>query len=121
VSESVLNTGWDVTGSFVLTGEAASERGVKPHTPFDPTARRWGALQVLARYSEVTFDEDAFTRGLVSGGSAGKAKSYTLALNWYPASVIKYYLTYERTMFEGGAAPSRATENVVLVRAQLGI
>jgi phosphate-selective porin OprO/OprP len=121
VSESVVNTGWEVTGSYVLTGEASSDRGVKPRTPFDPTARKWGALQALARYTEVNFDDDIFTSGLANAGSAEKAKSFTLALNWYPASVIKYYLTYERTIFEGGTAPARPTENVILVRAQLGI
>jgi phosphate-selective porin OprO/OprP len=122
-SESVMNTGWDVTGSFVLTGEAASDRGVKPRSPFDPPARKWGALQVLARYTEVHFDGDAFALGLVNAGSASNAKSYTLALNWYPASVIKYYLTYEHTTFGPPPASdvSRPTENVILVRAQIGI
>ena len=120
VSESVVNTGWDVTGSYVLTGEAASDRGVRPRTPFDPPTRKWGALQLLARYTEVNFDDDIFTLGLANSGAADTAKSFTVALNWYPASVIKYYLTYERTMFEGGTAPERPSENVLLMRAQLG-
>jgi len=58
---------------------------------------------------------------LANGGAASQAKSFTLALNWYPASVIKYYLTYEHTVFEGGTAPSRPAEHVILVRGQLGI
>jgi phosphate-selective porin OprO/OprP len=119
--EEVVNSGWEVTGSYVLTGEAASDRGVRPRTPFDPPSRKWGALQVLGRYTEVNFDNDIFAVGLANAGAARKAKSFTLGLNWYPASVVKYYLTYERTKFDAGTAPARPAENVVLVRAQLGI
>ena len=39
----------------------------------------------------------------------------------HPASVFKYYLTYERTAFAEGLAPFRPTENIILFRAQLGI
>jgi phosphate-selective porin OprO and OprP len=121
VSDQAVNHGWDVTGSYVVTGEATSERGVRPASPFDPPAGKWGALQVLARYTEVTFDHDIFALGLAAAGSADKAKSYTVAVNWYPASVFKYYLTYEHTEFEEGTAPPRPDENVILFRVQLGI
>jgi phosphate-selective porin OprO/OprP len=120
-TDRVVNTGWEATGSFVLTGEAASDRGVRPRTPFDPAARKWGALQALARYTEVDFDRDVFALSLAAAGAADKARSFTLGLNWYPASVVKYYLTYERTAFDGGTPPARPTEHVILFRAQLGI
>jgi phosphate-selective porin OprO/OprP len=119
--EEVVNTGWEVTGSYVLTGEAASDRGVRPRTPFDPPSRKWGAVQALARYTEVHFDNDIFAHGLANTGAAEKAKSFTLGLNWYPASVVKYYLTYEHTKFDVGTAPTRPVENILLLRAQLGI
>jgi hypothetical protein len=32
---------------------------------------------------------------------------------------VKYYATFERTTFEGGATP-RPAEDVILVRAQIG-
>jgi phosphate-selective porin OprO/OprP len=121
VTEQAVNHGWEVTGSYVLTGEGGSDRGVRPASPFDPPAGKWGALQVVARYTEVEFDADIFALGLAAAGSAEKAKSYTVGVNWYPASVFKYYLTYEHTQFEEGTAPPRADENVILFRVQLGI
>lgn len=121
VTDQVVNRGWDVTGSYVLTGEPTSDRGVRPASPFDPPAGNWGALQVVARYTEVEFDRDIFALGLAAAGSAEKARSYTIGVNWYPASVFKYYLTYEHTQFEEGTAPPRPDENVILFRVQLGI
>ena len=121
VTEQAVNHGWEVTGSYVLTGERASDRGVRPASPFDPPAGKWGALQVVARYTEVEFDEDIFALGLAAAGSAEKARSYTIGVNWYPATVFKYYLTYEHTQFEEGTAPPRPDENVILFRVQLGI
>ncbi len=44
--------------------------------------------------------------------AAATARQFTVGANWYPASVMKYYLTYERTAFDGGTAPARADENV---------
>ena len=120
VTDHYVNTGWDVTGSYVLTGDATSDRGVRPRNGFDPTRGTWGALQLLARYTELNVDDDVFTAGLAAAGAADKAKSFTVGLNWYPATVFKYYLTYERTGFEGGTAPARADENVILFRVQLG-
>jgi phosphate-selective porin OprO/OprP len=111
----VANQAWEVTGSFVLTGEAASDRGVRPKSSFDPATGKWGALQVLARYSELAVDPVAFAAGLAGVGASRVAQSFTLAANWYPAAYIKYYATFERTVFSG----TRPAENVILFRTQL--
>jgi phosphate-selective porin OprO/OprP len=118
--ESTVNRGWEVTGSYVLTGETASDRGVRPQHPFDPPTGRWGALQVVARYSQIDIDADIFALGFAGTGAAETARQFTVGVNWYPATVFKYYLTYERTEFAGGSA-SRADEHVILFRVQLGI
>ena len=115
VQTGIANQAWEVTGSLVLTGEAASDRGVRPRRPFDPASRQWGALQVLARYSELAVDPDAFSAGLAGAGASRVAQSFTVAANWYPAAYIKYYATFERTVFSG----SRPAENVILFRTQL--
>jgi phosphate-selective porin OprO/OprP len=120
VMDQVVNDGWDVTGSYVLTGDTTTERGVRPRNPFDPAGGTWGALQLVARYTELHVDPNVFDLGFAGAAAAEKARSFTVGVNWYPASVVKYYLTYERTMFEG-APPERADENVILFRAQLGI
>jgi phosphate-selective porin OprO and OprP len=114
---TVANDGWEVTGSYVLTGEDASDRGVRPEHNLDPQNRHWGAFQIAARYSEVHLDPDAFSQGLASATSNQRARAVTVGANWYPNTFIKYYATYERTAMDGGAGPR--TENVILLRAQL--
>jgi phosphate-selective porin OprO/OprP len=115
VQTEVANQAWEVTGSFVLTGEAASDRGVRPKNSFDPANGAWGAFQVLARYSELAVDQAAFSAGLAGAGASRVAQSFTLAANWYPAAYIKYYATFERTVFSG----TRPAEDVILFRTQL--
>jgi phosphate-selective porin OprO and OprP len=111
------NQGWNVTGSYVLTGETASDRGVHPRHNFDPSNGEWGALQVVARYSASRVDPEVFANGLASSTSNQKADAVAVAANWYPNPYVKYYMTYERTSLEGGA-PARH-ENLLLFRAQV--
>jgi phosphate-selective porin OprO/OprP len=113
----VTNNGWGITGSYVLTGEAASDRGVRPSHAFVPATGHWGALQLAARYSQLNVDPLAFTSGLAAASASRKASAFTIAANWYPAAFIKYYATFEQTSFDGGA--SRPTEHVILFRTQL--
>lgn len=115
----VGNEAWEVTGSMVLTGEAASDRGVRPANSFDPSMGHWGALQLVARYTELKIDRDAFAAGLAATGSSSKAKSFTIGANWYPAAYIKYYVTFERTTFGTDLTVARPAEKVVLFRTQL--
>jgi phosphate-selective porin OprO/OprP len=114
----VTNQAWDVTGSIVLTGEPAGDRGVRPTNGFDPANGHWGALQLVARYSALTVDREIFDRGFAAATASRKARSFTLGANWYPVAFIKYYATFERTSFDGGNAP-RPAENVILFRAQV--
>lgn len=113
----IVDTGWGVTGSFVLTGEPASERGIRPTHPFDPSAGRWGALQLVARYSTLAVDPVVFARDLASATASRTASAFTVGANWYPAAFIKYYATFERSTFDGGA--SRPPEHVMLFRTQV--
>jgi phosphate-selective porin OprO/OprP len=117
VSTDVRNQGWDVAASLLLTGEAAGERGVQPRFNFDPAAGRWGALQLVGRYTVLNVDRNVFSLGLASPTASRRTKSFTLGANWYPNSFIKIYGIYERTLFEG--LTSRPSENVILVRSQL--
>jgi phosphate-selective porin OprO/OprP len=118
IATDVTTTAWEVTASYLLTGEAAGDRGVTPRSAFDPSTGRWGALQLLARYSELRVDRAVFAASLASPTASQKAQSFTVAANWYPVSFIKYYATFERTTFSGGNAV-RPPENVILFRTQL--
>jgi phosphate-selective porin OprO/OprP len=116
----VDNRAWEITGSVVLTGEAASDRGVRPKNSFDPAAGQWGALQIVARYAKLTVDPLAFASSLAAANSSPEARSFSIGVNWYPAACIKYYLTFERTSFGAVATgTARPNENVILFRTQL--
>jgi phosphate-selective porin OprO/OprP len=116
----IANTAWEVTGSYVITGENASERGVRPRENFDPQAGHWGALQLLARYTELSVDPEAFAGGFAATGASREAQSFTIAANWDPNPFIKLYGTFERTVFDHQADGPRPAENLILFRTQLG-
>jgi phosphate-selective porin OprO/OprP len=117
-SADVANHGWEVTGSYVLTGEAASVAGVRPRNNFDPATGHWGALQVLARYAVLTVDAAAFSNGFAAATASREARQWTVGLNWYPNPWIKWYATFEHVAFDGGAAV-RPGEDSVFFRGQL--
>jgi phosphate-selective porin OprO and OprP len=120
VRRYITNNAWEATGSLVLTGEAASDRGVHPKNNFDPAAGHWGALQILGRFTELTVDPEAIDAGLASAGSSRQAQSFTIAANWYPNPYVKLYGTFERTVFDHNASGPRHAENAILIRSQLG-
>lgn len=94
-----------------------------PARPFDPAKHQWGALELAARYSQVTVDPDAFRRGLADPAvSASDAKAYTVGLNWYLNRSVKAQFNWERTDFDRSlkfGADKRDHEDVFLTRFQI--
>jgi phosphate-selective porin OprO and OprP len=115
----IANHAWEVTGSYVLTGEPASDRGIRPRQNFDPAAGHWGAVQVTGRYSALTVDDEVFDHGLGAAGASRRARSWAAGVNWYPNPWVKWYATVERTFFDEGVTPARADENILFLRAQV--
>ncbi len=119
---SITNHAWQVTGSYVLTGERRSYGGVKPRKNFDPKTHGWGAFEVVGRYAVFKVDDEAFTKGFASvATSAKKAKSWGAGLNWYVNNNLRLASNYVVTSFDGGAASGndRPAEKVVLSRVQV--
>jgi len=119
------NTAWDVTGSWVLTGEDAAYTGVTPRHPFDPHNGGWGAWQLVARYAALSVDSKAFTDGFASPTKyADGANAWSVGLNWYLNRNVRADLSFSHTTFDGftGKAspgvPAQA-ENVLFSRIQL--
>jgi phosphate-selective porin OprO/OprP len=117
----ITNTAWEVTGSFVITGEAASERGVNPKRPFDPAQRHWGALQIVVRHSRLAVDPLAFANGFAAANTSRTASATGVGASLYASSYVKYVLTFERTVFDDNASASRTPEHAIVFRLQLNL
>jgi phosphate-selective porin OprO/OprP len=117
----LAHTAWEVTGSYVLTGEPTSERGVTPDMPFDPTQHRWGAVQVVLRYSRLNLDPAAFTNGLASSASSRTASATGMAATLYANGYVKYVLSFERTVFDDNPQARRSPEHALVFRLQLNL
>ncbi|MFL5404181.1 MAG: OprO/OprP family phosphate-selective porin [Gemmatimonadales bacterium] len=113
------HTAWQTTGSFFLTGEKNSFKSAAPKKLFDPKAGSFGALELAARYSELSIDDATFPIFATPTTTPSKAKAWAVGLNWYLAKAIKVVVDYEHTTFTGGAATgNREAENFVVTRVQ---
>ncbi len=121
VRANVTNDAWQVTASWLLTGEKATPGTLKPRRSFDPGKGGWGALELAARVHQLRVGDNAFSSGFADlTKSARKATAWGLDLHWYLNRNVKYVVNFEQTRFDGGAAAGdRETENVAFFRAQL--
>jgi len=119
--EHLENTAWQLVGSWLLTGEDTSYRGVaKPNHPFTIGAAGWGALELVARYGELDIDDDAFPLFANPTSAASRAKAWTVGVNWYLTQNLKLVANYTQATFEGGAdGADREDEKTFFTRAQL--
>ncbi len=118
------NTAWDISGSWLLTGEDATPNGVVPKHPFDPRRGQWGAWQVVGRYAQLDVDNGAFPNFANPNTSASKAQAWAAGLNWYLNRNIRFDVSFSHTWFDGGngtgATVTKQPENVLFTRIQLG-
>jgi phosphate-selective porin OprO/OprP len=121
VAGDIGHGAWQLAGSWVLTGEAATDgsTGVRPRANFDFGGGHYGAFQIAARYHALTVDDRAFALNLAAAGSSAKAEAWTAGLNWYLTPNFKYVVNFERTVFDDGAELARRPENAVVLRAQV--
>lgn len=121
VRGDVGHEAWQAAGSWVLTGEAATDAidGVRPRASFNPAARHWGAVQLAARYQALTVANDAFTLGFAAAGSSRKAAGWTAGVNWYLNGNVRWTSNVERIVFDAAGPNGRPAENLVALRVQL--
>jgi phosphate-selective porin OprO/OprP len=126
-SARLEHMGWQLAGSWLLTGEDAILGTVVPRRPFDPRKGSWGALQVVARYSELDIDSAVFPLFADPRTSARGAQEWSLGLNWYLNRNLKVSSSFSHTTFEGAgrsasSVPGKVTrkpENVLFTRVQV--
>jgi len=116
------NQAWQVVGSWVLTGEDASYKGVaRPNHPFTVSGAGWGAFELVARYGQLDIDDNAFPLFANPATSASGIDAWTIGLNWYLTQNLKLITNYTQATFDGGAAAGadREDEKSVFTRAQV--
>lgn len=118
-SGEVEATAWQVQGSWVLTGENASYKGVTPLFNYEPSAGHYGALELVGRLQSLEIGDDAFPKFADAKKSISEAKGWGTGVNWYLNRNVKVSLDYEQYSFEGGSAKGdRPDEKVVFSRVQ---
>lgn len=139
-TRSLDHDAWEITASYLLTGEKASYGDVKPNQPFKPGTDGWGAWEIVARYNEMNLDDATFTGATGTNSatsnttntmladitkSAKTAKGAGVGINWYLNNYSRFSLDYEHTSFDGGAGNSttkplnRPDEKVMIGRLQV--
>lgn len=115
------NSAWQVIATYVLTGEDASYRGVKPKHNINLDGSGWGAWEVAVRYGELDIDDDTFPVFGNPATRASKAKSVGVGLNWYLNPMVKFSTDYAYTDFSGGdtGPVSGQNEHVIFTRFQV--
>ncbi len=111
---------WQIEGSYALTGESASYRGLTPKHPFDRKAGGWGAFELTARYGEFAVDDSAFPLFANPATAAREAHDIVGGVNWYLNRMVKITAQYEAGLFDGGApnGGDRPSEKGVFTRLQ---
>ena len=104
------NKAYQIQASYVVTGEDNAFTGVKPLRNFDPSKGAWGALQLAARWSELTVDSDTF-KLIDASQSASKASAWTIGANWFLNKNTIVRTDFENVSFTGGAGTTTAIAN----------
>ena len=118
--QAITNTASIVSGSFFLTGEAASYTTVQPRRDLGAAGRGWGALELTGRFTRLDVDDDAFPLFANPAVSASSANEWAAGVNWYLNRSVKYSLSFHETRFKGGApsGADRRAERDLLTRVQ---
>jgi phosphate-selective porin OprO/OprP len=119
VTAELEHTAWQAEGSFFLTGEKAGFRSPAPKKPFDLKEGGFGAIELVARYGQLSLDDASFPVFANPAASARKARAWGVGVNWHFTRAVKVAVNYERSTFEGGAATGdREPENALITRFQ---
>jgi phosphate-selective porin OprO/OprP len=121
--------GWTLTGeSRNYRPETGSYLGIIPDRPFSLSEGGWGAWELGARISYIDLN-DNFTAGLPlasqpSAVAGGKQTSFTLGLNWYVNTNIRFMLNYvhadiDRKSLTVPTNSTGATVDAIALRSQV--
>ncbi len=127
-------SGWYVQGTWLLTGEErlynVGTGAFTPPlvtTPLNFEKGNWGAIELVARYSDLDLNDRVNDTANVTIANAagapagthtydfyntvrgGDQRIFTAGLNWYPNNVVRFALDYEliqNSKLQSGASPN---------------
>ncbi len=99
--------GWYVLGSWLLTGQSRVYSGGNVTNP--KASGKYGAVELLARYSRIDLDD--------AGIAGGSETNWTLGANWYLNSYLKFQANYIHADARRGG--SHVQPETLQLRAQL--
>jgi len=119
-------SGWYALATWSLTGESrrydagtASFRGLKPSHALG-TDGGFGAFEIAARYSHIDLDYQPSLAASAGGVKGGVQDVWTLGLNWYPTSGLRFALDYDNLQVNHVNAPtSDISANAIALRSQI--
>lgn len=122
-TRTLSHESWQLTLSWVATGERASYTGVRPDRPFQIGGPGRGAVILSLRVHALAIDRDAFPVFAAPERSAREAMAIGVGVSWDLARRIRLMLDGERTEFTGGAAQGadRESENALFLRCQVAL
>lgn len=121
VADTFEHTAWQVAASWVLTGEAASYKDIKPAAPYASGAPGWGAWEVALRHGTLDIDDDVFPAYADPAASVSEVTTTGIAVHWRLTGNVRISLDHAATTFDGGAAggADRDDEKTLFGRVQL--
>jgi len=120
-------SGWYALLTYSLTGEqhpydatTASFRSLRPNNPLGSGG--WGAWELKARYSDIDLDYLPFSTAANGGVAGGKQDVWTIGLNWYPTSGLRFALDYDNISVNHVNAPSTdISASAIALRSQISL
>lgn len=97
--------GWYVQGGWLLFGGRQNyDAGGAKYTRITP-GRSWGDVELCARYEMADFNCSKYYAG-------GSAQAFTLGLNFYPTTNVKFVINYQYNMNDKWANGKGSNEGV---------
>jgi phosphate-selective porin OprO/OprP len=118
-SGEISNKAWQLVSSYVLTGEDASYKGVKPKRPFVAGSPGWGAFEVAARVGALEADDKGVALGFFGPTDVESIENVGVGVNWYLNSNLRLALSYNQTAFSNFSGADREDEKSIFTRLQL--
>jgi len=120
---------WAITGEHrPYERSTGAYGGLTPAHPFSLTGSGWGAWELAARWSYINLNSNVLTgvAPAASGGiGGGRQTVYTLGLNWYPLTNLRFMFDYihvdvAKPNTPAGAAPAGSTKiDAIAMRTQI--